>query len=699
MFTDRTVVSWVLCLLSLVSLASCFGKAIKIKGSDAAVAGQQSDGRDASGEVGPGDGPGPVADSKIATDGLSSNGGAGVDRGTGGNSGTVDSSVAGSGGSSTGGSSVADSGVGGGGGGAGGVTASDASANGGSNAGGSSGAGSGGSTGGGIAGSSGTGPDAAPDVPPDVPVVDAPGTCSADKECPSETPLCLGNRCARCAGDSDCAGRAGPACAASGSCVACTSDKQCTGAAKTCDTTTNQCVGCVTRSDCAGACQTCTSGVCAAVKGQDDLGFCDGTCDSTGACKKKQGQACLKTADCAGGIPCVDGYCCKSTCTGSCQACDVANSLGSCTTLSNGTAPRAGHPPCDGSGMCMGTCNGLSASCTYPGAETTCVQASCIGQTATLATGCAGDGTCPHADTKPCNGYGCSTTQPVCLTSCPVSGQILCSGSCVDVQSSPSHCGATCIACGGATPKCVSGSCVQCATNADCGGATPKCVSGNCVQCSTNADCTSGVCTNNTCTCSAPDPCPGKCGSVADTCGIVHSCSCSATGQFCYSGTCSCRQSSAGNLLSNGGFETSLGIAGWEADSYGIYHFVTWDSEDSDGCVGSGSLRDFQPNSTTLYREPRRCVVVGPNQKVYYGARFKTDLGTASFCDAFEMYDTACAVDQGTPGYRIGGGTSPSWTNSSTSFTTNADTQALYIECTLQGKIDQVYMNLSVNNY
>jgi len=30
-FTDRTPVSWVFCLLSLVSLASCFGKAIKIK--------------------------------------------------------------------------------------------------------------------------------------------------------------------------------------------------------------------------------------------------------------------------------------------------------------------------------------------------------------------------------------------------------------------------------------------------------------------------------------------------------------------------------------------------------------------------------------------------------------------------------------------------------------------------------------------
>ncbi len=492
MFTHRSAVSLVLALLSLASLAGCFGKPMKIKAADAAVAGKQSDGGGTGGEAGPSDGPGPVADSKIATDGPTSNGGSGVDSGTGGNSGTVDSSVAGSGGSSTGGSSVADSGVGGGGGGAGGVTASDASANGGSNAGGSSGAGSGGSTGGGVAGSSGTGPDAAPDVPPDVPVVDAPGTCSADKECPSETPLCLGNRCARCAGDSDCAGRAGPACAASGSCVACTSDKQCTGAAKTCDTTTNQCVGCVTRSDCAVACQTCTSGVCAAVKGQDDLGFCDGTCDSTGACKKKQGQACLKTADCAGGIPCVDGYCCRSACTGSCQACDVANSLGSCTTLSNGTAPRAGHPPCDGSGMCMGTCNGLSASCTYPGAETTCDSATCTNGTAKTPT-CNGSGACSGEKSTPCGTFACGVS--ACLSTCSansqcasgaacvggtcaacLAGQTACPGQCVNLQTNNAHCGTCSTACG-ATEQCKGGACLladgqSCTNSSDCAAGT-----------------------------------------------------------------------------------------------------------------------------------------------------------------------------------------------------------------------------------
>jgi hypothetical protein len=372
--THRATVSWVLCLLSLLGLASCFGKPMKIKGSDAAVARQQGDGGGAGGEAGPGDGPGPVTDGKIATDGPSSSGGVG------GNSGTVDASVGGStggvtasdnsanggisagGGSVTGASSVADSGVGGGGG-AGGVTASDASANGGSSAGGSSGAGSGGNIGGGIAGSGGTGRDAAPDVP----AVDAPGTCSADKDCTSPAPLCLGNRCAKCAGDSDCAGRAGPACAASGLCVACTSNKHCTGPAGTCDPATNQCVGCVSRSDCTSACQTCTSGVCVAVKGKDDPGFCDGTCDSAGTCKRKQGQTCQKTTDCAGGLPCADGYCCDRACTGSCEACDIAApSLGTCTSLPAGAPPYASHPPCS----TYAACGGKSGDCVC--SKTTC---------------------------------------------------------------------------------------------------------------------------------------------------------------------------------------------------------------------------------------------------------------------------------------------------------------------------------------
>ena len=468
MFTDRTPVSRVLCLLSLISLASCFGGPIKIKGSDAAVAGQQGDGGGAGGEAGPGDGL-VIADSKIPTDGPSSNGGAG------GNSGTVDSSVGGSGGSATGGGGAGGSGVGGSAGGAstsdasanggnaGGASTSDASANGGSSAGGRSKGGNGG-TGGGIAGSGGAGPDAAPDVQPDVPAIDAPGTCSADKDCTSQAPLCLGNRCAKCTGDSDCVGRAGPACAASGLCVACTASKHCTGTAATCDTATNQCVGCITRSDCAGACQTCTGGVCAAVKGKDDPGFCDGTCDSAGACKKKQGQTCQQTADCAGGMPCADGYCCNRACTGTCEACDLATSPGTCAVLPANTAAR--HGSCAGSGTCAGTCQGKAdGTCTFP--TSSCGTAGCATTTSTQAAGsCSGAGTCNMPPPVSCK-TGATCSGSTC--SCPQGTDDCGSNGCINTSGRDvNHCGSCTTVCA-SNQICALGSCHCSIGAADCG--------------------------------------------------------------------------------------------------------------------------------------------------------------------------------------------------------------------------------------
>jgi hypothetical protein len=463
---------------------------MKIKGSDAALAGQQSDGSGAGGEAGPGDGPGPVTDSKIATDEPSSNGG------TGGNSGTGDSSVGGSGGSATGGSSAVDSGSGGSGGSTGGASTSDASANSGSSAGGGSGTGSGGSAGSGIAGNGGTGRDAALDVPPDVPAVDASGTCSADKECPSQSPICLGNGCAKCAGDSDCAGRPGPACAASGFCVACTANKHCIGAAATCDTATNQCVGCVNRNDCAGACQMCAGGVCTAVKGMDDPGFCAGTCDSAGACKRKQGQTCQTATDCAGGLLCVDGYCCNSACSGSCQACNVATSLGTCTTLAENEQPHSGHPACTATDPgCTGSCQG-GAACAYP--TSACGTASCTASGSYQAAGTCNNGACavpiPQvcASGKYCTGGACVTLVAdggTCQSSgqcasgncsnstCCAAGLTGCSGACVSLSTSNTNCGS----CGR-----------SCATGSACLGGS--CALNDGQACSAGTQCLTGIC-------------------------------------------------------------------------------------------------------------------------------------------------------------------------------------------------------------
>ncbi len=103
------------------------------------------------------------------------------------------------------------------------------------------------------------------------------------------------------------------------------------------------------------------------------------------------------------------------------------------------------------------------------------------------------------------------------------------------------HCGATCIACGGATPKCNGVACVQCLTNAQCaagnwcngssqceacntpqhcgpacaacGGQTPICGPSGCVECLNDVDCGAGEwCSAMTCqTCNTDQHCGASC--------------------------------------------------------------------------------------------------------------------------------------------------------------------------------------------
>src|SRR6185369_14317670 len=86
-------------------------------------------------------------------------------------------------------------------------------------------------------------------------------------------------------------------------------------------------------SACAGTCQTCATGACSSVVNADD-DTCMGanTCNATGTCVKRQGQLCTTSAQCASGF-CVDGRCCSSACTGTCQTC--ANASGVCSAVTN----------------------------------------------------------------------------------------------------------------------------------------------------------------------------------------------------------------------------------------------------------------------------------------------------------------------------------------------------------------------------
>ena len=443
----------------------------------------------------------------------------------------------GDGGSSGSGGSDANAGGSSGGGGA---NAGGSSGGGGANAGGSNGGGgaNAGGSGGAIDASSGkdsgsagasggnAGPDAARDLSPDVTTGDAPGTCGVDQDCPSENPLCLGHRCARCTSDSDCAGRSGtPAClTSSGLCVGCTANSHCIGPVTTCNTTTNQCVGCVKRSDCPGVCQTCTNSACTAAKSQDDTGLCAGTCDSTGVCKSKQGQTCQTVAaGCAAGTYCSDGYCCDRTCSGSCEACDITGSLGTCKAVAT-IAPHTGHPPCTTSAdsVCDGKCDGASTACSYPTAATACGLASCSAA-GYQAPGTCSTGACARPNVSPCT-YACVAS-------------IGCTGICKPGQTQ----------CSGV------GNLQTCNANGAWQDNQPGCTNGN-------------TCANGSCVCSSPNTqCPSGCVNVLGN--DVKNCG--SCGHDCLGGTCSAGQCQPAVVVTTSSQAVVFGVD----NQYVYYHF------------------------------------------------------------------------------------------------------------------------------
>ncbi len=103
----------------------------------------------------------------------------------------------------------------------------------------------------------------------------------------------------------------------------------------------------------------------------------------TGTFKKDFGSGCGGNAECQGGI-CVDGVCCNTTCTGSCQACNVAGSAGTCTSTVSASGNGETDSSCDG---VDNNCNGQKDE-GFVGVQTRCGVGACAATgTSTCANG------------------------------------------------------------------------------------------------------------------------------------------------------------------------------------------------------------------------------------------------------------------------------------------------------------------------
>ena len=337
---------------------------------------------------------------------------------------------------------------------------------------------------------------------------------AANLQAPSGRPACAKAATSTCMQNGFCDGK--------GACQLYPSGTVC--GSGTCNTTTQMAV---TMSVCdgEGSCKPTNPVTCAPFKCAQTGGQCSTTCVTDNDCqgqpcvngscgKVGNGSKCTSAGQCTSGS-CVDGVCCDSACGGSCQACDLAGSIGHCTTLPAGQAPPGTRTACV-AGTCGSACDGTGTSCVFASTSVACGAASCTDGTVTSARKCDGKGACTTATMTSCNGFACSGTG--CRTTCTGDNQ-----------------------CASTKPYCVSGSCVAKKPLGTVCGAGSECTSGNCVD---------GVCCSST-KCGACMACnlatPGTCSNRAA--GAVDS-ACGATPAACETGTCNgsgaCRQASDG---------------------------------------------------------------------------------------------------------------------------------------------------------
>jgi MYXO-CTERM domain-containing protein len=202
------------------------------------------------------------------------------------------------------------------------------------------------------------------------------------------------------------------------------------------------------------------------------------------------GASCKTDAECDTGH-CADGVCCNRACAGTCEACDVPGTAGTCTPISG--APKHGTCPKGGTDACaQAICDGkVGASCKgYVGAEVSCRDAGCASGNDVAAAKCNGSGACPAAVTHKCSPYACGAA--ACKDACRVddecdtgfhcearTGQCLPGAFCIDDRTLSSADG-TQRSC--APFRCAAAACVSsCTSSDDClGGYACDVASGTC---------------------------------------------------------------------------------------------------------------------------------------------------------------------------------------------------------------------------
>lgn len=332
---------------------------------------------------------------------------------------------------------------------------------------------------------------------------ECPTSCTGDTQCDANAYCNSQGQCefdegngSSCAGNSQCVSGhcQNGFCCATGDCCAGNDDCNHLDVAADCDSQST-CQG--SRTD--GVCQTnsqCTAtqisddSICAGLKSNDcslypairctsattqasnQAALCSASCVSDADCDASahcQGNSCVpdigaggfcdQQSDCSSGLVCVDSVCCDNICAGTCGACDLQGSVGTCSLIPGGMDPDA-------------ECDSIDCSTFYFGWEGgTCFAKANV--SAALAT-CGGDGACAsqpdECSAQSARGPAALVCDPICqspnLSSCTGTTP----GTCDNLSLGTETCGTG--ACQVAVNRCSDGSSQSCVANS--GAATAE---------------------------------------------------------------------------------------------------------------------------------------------------------------------------------------------------------------------------------
>lgn len=138
------------------------------------------------------------------------------------------------------------------------------------------------------------------------------------------------------------------------------------------------------------------------------------------------GDKCTLATDCASKY-CVDGVCCATDCSDSCNACNVPGKEGTCTPVPLGQTPATGHASCgpDATSTCGrdGTCDGTGLCRKYD-SQTVCKPSSCDTSSNLFVANstCDGNGNCISPSSITCAPYVCKQDGTACYPDCTTGG-------------------------------------------------------------------------------------------------------------------------------------------------------------------------------------------------------------------------------------------------------------------------------------